>query len=224
MAGSTQFPARTGANCYVVIRDRNGRPWSTSGGTGGFETFTSGNYADYAVAAVEQGITGWFVGNFPAALPPGYYNLDAHEQAGGTPLQTDLRVAGGTEQWNGSELIPLSDLATSSQLGFISPLRPARGVMIQNFPVYFKSATDHVTPFTSGSGSGQIWRDGAVAPVALQSGAFTEVGNGWYNLQALTSGDLLANSVKILFSCGISGVAQADPVPMAFLLQRTSGQ
>jgi hypothetical protein len=81
-----------------------------------------------------------------------------------------------------------------------------------------------VTPFTSGVVSGQIWRDGATSPSPLQSGAFTEVGNGFYNLQALTSGDLLATTVKLLFSAqGISG-GQADVLPMSVVLQRSSGQ
>lgn len=206
-----------------MIRDRSARIWSTSGGTGGFESFTSGNWSSYAISATEQGVNGYFVGNFPA-LPAGYYNLSAHQQTGGTPAQTDPRVNTGTEQWDGSNLVQLSDLATSGQISQIAPLKLARGCMIQNFPVYFKSSTDHVTPFTSGSCSGQVWRDGAASPVVLQSGAFTEVGNGWYNLVALTSGDLLANTVKLLFTCAISGVSQADPVPMAFILQRTSGQ
>ncbi len=94
--------------------------------------------------------------------------------------------------------------------------------MITNFPIYFQSEIDHVTPLTSGVCSGQIARDnGPFGP--LQSGAFTEAGLGYYNLQALTSGDMNGRTIKLVFSAiGVSGGA-ADPVPLSFLTQPTSG-
>ena len=95
--------------------------------------------------------------------------------------------------------------------------------MIQNFPIYLVSATDHVTPFVSGVISGQISRDGG-AFGALQSGAFTEIGLGTYKLQALTSGDILCNTAALVFTgTGISG-GTSDPRVFTLLLQRTSGQ
>ena len=70
--------------------------------------------------------------------------------------------------------------------------------------------------------SGQIARDGG-AFGALQSGTVTERGLGFFDC-TLTSGDLLANTVKLVFTAvGVSGGA-ADPVPFGAVLQRSSGQ
>jgi hypothetical protein len=223
LAGEIQIPYRTGVTVYTTIHSRTGTVWSTSGGTGAFETFTSGTWAEYVIATSEQGVTGYYVGDFPAALPAGYYNLDARQQIGGSPAQTDPRAAAGTEQFDGSALFRLSDLATSGQVANIGPLRIARGTMVQNFPFKLVSAADHVTPFTSGTISGQISRDGG-AFGALQSGAFTEVGLGWYTLQALTSGDLNANSIALTFTGVRSGGTGSDPRDCSIITQRVSGQ
>ena len=179
-------------------------------------------YTDFAISATEQGSSNFYAASFPAAVPAGVYNLDAHQQTGGSAAQTDPRVAAGEEQWNGTALFPLSDLATSGQIGQIGPIRLARGTMVQNFPIYLKSAADHITPFTSGVVSGQISRDGGAFGV-LQSGTITEVGLGSYKIN-LTSGDLNANTVMLVFTAnGISG-GTSDPLPIAAVLQRVSGQ
>lgn len=224
MAGEVKFRGPgAGSTCYFLIHGSGNSLWSTSGGTGGFENFTSGDWSSYAVGATEQGVSNFFVGDFPAAVPAGHYDVEARRQVGGSPLQTDGGVAVGDVEWGGAAVVPLAGLATSGQVAGITPIRLARGTMITNFPVYFKSAADHATPFTSGVVSGQIARDGgAFGP--LQSGAFVETGLGTYVLQALTSGDLLANTVRLIFTAvGISG-GFADPVPYSFVLQRTSGQ
>ena len=116
-------------------------------------------------------------------------------------------------------MIPLSSLTSS---GSLAAIRITRGKMVQNFPLYMKSATDHVTPMTSGVVSGQISKDGgAFGP--LQSGAFTERGLGFYSLQALTSGDLAANTIALLFTAtGVSG-GVSDPLAMSILTQPSSG-
>lgn len=223
MAAEIQAPGPgTGRTLYSVIRNRIGQIWNTSGGTGAFESYNNTFYTDYAISLSEQGGNNYYVGTFPPAIVPGLYNISAHQQLGGSPAQTDPRVATGTEQWNGSVLLPLSDLATSGQLGQIAPIRLARGVAVSGFPFKLVSSADHVTNFVSGVVSGQISRDGGSFG-ALQSGAFTEIGLGWYRTN-LTSGDLLANQVALIFTAvGISG-GSADQRDFALLLQRTSGQ
>ncbi len=224
MSAEIQFRGPgTGRTCYALIRNRIGQIWSVSGGTGGFDTYLVGSYTDYAISATEQGGSNYYAASMPTAIPAGVYAVEAHQQLAGTAAQTDPGIAAGDLQWNGAVTLPLSDLATSGQVGMGFPLRLARGTMILNFPIYLKSAADHITPFVSGILSGQIARDGgAFGP--LQSGVFTEIGLGYYNLLALTSGDLLANTVKLLFTGdGISG-GTSDPLPLSFILQRTSGQ
>lgn len=214
--------AGVGATSYIRILSSGSLVWSTSGGTGGFESFNSANWLSYAISAVEQGSTNVFVASVPSALPGGVYDIDARNQIGGAAAVTDPGVAQGDLQWNGTEVIPLVNLATSGQVATIGPIRVARGVMITNWMIYLKSASDHVTPFTSGVVSGQISRDGA-ALGAFQSGAFTEVGNGFYKLQAITSGDILCNTAAMLFTAtGISG-GTSDPLPMTLVTQKVSG-
>jgi hypothetical protein len=67
---------------------------------------------------------------------------------GGSALETDPTVAVGDVQFNGTAILPLSDLATSGQVAAFSPLRVARGTMLKPFPIYLRSSADHVTAFT----------------------------------------------------------------------------
>ncbi len=212
----------TGQTNYFRILGSGNSIWSTSGGTGGFELYNAADWADYANSLTEQGSSNVYVGNFPLAVPPGVFDVIAHRQIGGTPAQSDIRVGEGEVNWQGTKRVPLSDLATSGQVGQIGPIRLARSDMVRNFPIYLRSSADHVTPLTSGVVSGQISRDGA-AFGPLQSGAFTEVGQGTYSLQALTSGDLNAATIMLLFNAvGVSGGA-SDPLPIGIVTQRISG-
>ena len=224
MSREIQVKFLTGKTVYSTIRNQtSGALWNLSGGAGGaFENFVSGNWLGYSISLTEQGVSAVYMGNFPTAIGAGVYSLDAREQIGASPVQTDAGVATGDIHWNGTVNVPLSDLATSGQLGQIGPIRIFRGQMVQNFPFKMVSSADHVTPFTSGVVSGQISRDGGAFGV-LQSGTVTETGLGWYRVN-LTSGDLTATTVALSFSAnGISG-GTADARDMALVLQRTSGQ
>lgn len=194
--------------------------WNTS--LGAFEAYVTANYGDYDIAATEQGTaSAYYTGTFPSTIVAGVYSITAHAQVGGSPAETDPVVAAGDYQWNGSSTAPLSDTATSGQVGQLAPIKLARGVMVVDFPIYMKSAADHITPFTSGVISGQIAR-GSGAFGALQSGVFFEKGLGFYTT-TLTSGDLAADSVRLLFTAtGISG-GVSDPLPMSLILQKVSG-
>lgn len=159
----------------------------------------------------------------PATITAGVYSVVAMSRLGGSPAETDTPIQSGDLQWNGSAAASISDTATSGQVALITPLKMARSYMITNFPIPLVSSADGVTPFTSGVVSGQISRDGGSFG-ALQSGAFTEVGLGWYKLSALTSGDLAAGTVALHFTAnGISG-GSANPYKVALVLQRSSGQ
>lgn len=218
MAGEIQGSFAHAQTVYALVRDRNGNIWSTL--TNSFGAYVANSYSGYPISTVEQGSSAYYVGNFPAAAPPGVYNVVLKNQLGANPAESDPTTDAGSIDWNGLNVAQLSDLAQS---GVINPTMLPRGWMVKNFYIYLKSAADHVTPFTSGIVSGQISHDGGLFG-PLQSGAFSEVGHGMYALQALTSGDLLANTVALLFTAqGISGGA-CDPLPMSFIMQRTSGQ
>lgn len=220
MANEIQAPINlSGATLYFQVYSRTGTVWNGSA----FETYDGGNWTTYDNPMSELGTSGIYVGSFPSTIPAGVYGVVVYRQVGGAPAQGDLVVASGDYQWNGSATVPLSDLATSGQLGLLQPMRVARGTMIENWLFDLVSSADHVTPFTSGTVSGQILRDNGSFGV-LQSGAFSEKGLGVYRLQALTSGDLLCNTACLyLTAAGVSG-GTADPRKFFFVTQRTSGQ
>ncbi len=221
MANEVLFSFRPFITAYFLVWNKIGQIWNGSA----FVTYSSTDYALYsATSANQQGTASpFYEGTFPATIPAGIYSITAKQQLGGSPAETDPTVALGDFQWSGTVVIPLSDLATSGQLGQLGPIRIARGVMIQNFPIYMKSATDHVTPLTSGVVSGQIGRDGgALGP--LQSGLITEQGLGWYNVQALTSGDLNGDTIRLLFTGTFISGGVSDPLPMTIITQKVSGQ
>lgn len=216
MANEIQVVANPGSTVYCLIRNTSGQVYSTVSQT--FGAYATASYANYTVSMSEQGTaSGYFTANFPTAVTTsGSYNIVAYRQLGGSPSQSDPPVGYGTLEWSGSSQLSLADVVTSGFLSRFLPVRLARGQMVQNFPLYLKSSADHVTPLTSGSVSGQIARDGG-AFGALQSGTVTEVGLGFYTV-SLTSGDLNANTVSLLFTA-----AGADPLPLGFVLQRNSG-
>lgn len=219
MAAEIQVKAAAGQTLYCQIRNNVGQIWN--GVT--FVAYASGDINSYAVSMTEQGAaSGYYTATFPASVAAGVYNIVALRQVGGAPAESDPGVATGVFQWNGSAQFPLSDLATSGQVAQFSPIKVARGTMVNPFPIFLRSSVDHVTPFTSGVVSGQIMRgSGAWGP--LQSGAFIEKGQGFFDLQALTSGDTNAGSFSLYFTAvGISG-GSSDPLPMSFITQRTSG-
>jgi hypothetical protein len=221
MSGEIQFSYLTGKQTYAVIRNKAGQVYNT--GTTSFEAYSAGNWTSYAVACTEQGSTGYYVGNFPSGITAGVYYLVAKIQPNASPQVNDQTAATGDFQWNGSAPFQLSDVATSGQLSLVAPQKVYRGQMLLNFPFKLVSSTDHATAFVSGVVSGQISRDGGTFG-PLQSGGITEIGKGWYNLGTLTSGDLLANSVALIFNAnGISG-GTSDQRDFSFLLNRTSGQ
>lgn len=221
MAGEIEVKYQTAATVYALVRNKNGLIWNGSA----FEVYLTANYASYVIQLVEQGVaSGYYTGTFPTTIIPGVYNIVAMLQTGGSPLETDRGLGEETFQWNGSSPAPLSDTVTSGQFGQSLPARIARGTQFTNFPFFLVSSADHITPFTSGVCSGQISRDGTVGFTALQSGAFTETGLGSYVLQALTSGDLLCNAARLIFTAtGISG-GTSDPAKFTILTQKTSGQ
>ena len=218
MAGELQASYRPAVTCYFLIRNSVGQIWNGSA----FETYDTANYATYTISALEQGTdSAYYVGTFPSTITAGVYSIVLKQQLTGSPAETDPTGATGDQQWNGTITLPLSNLVTSGQFSAMSPINIARGLAYNNYGLYMRSAADHITPFTSGTISGQIARDGgSFGP--LQSGLISEVGLGWYNVN-LTSGDLNAAIVKLVFTGVDAGGGQADVLPYFFLMQRVSG-
>lgn len=224
MASEIQIPFAGGKTVYFMVVNRIGQFWNTV--TVAFEAYNAANIANYAISATQVSATqSMYLGTFPSSIPAGVYGILGKQQLGASVAETDLNIGGEDFQWNGSVELPLSDLVTSGQFAQSLPITIYRGQMVKNFPFKLVSSLDHVTVFTSGLCSGSISRDpvsGSVF-VGLQSGIFSEIGNGWYSV-TLTSGDLLANTVALdLQAMGVSG-GSSDVRSFSFVLQRTSGQ
>lgn len=219
MANEIAAAFTTNKTVYALIRSSTSRIWNGAS----FETYATANYANYPITMTQQGTAeSYYAGNFPTAITAGVYNVVVKNQVGGSPAETDPAVAMGTIQWSGSAVFALSDFATSGQLSRYLPITAFQGQMIQPFTFKLVSAADSRTPFVSGTISGQISRDGgAFGP--LQSGAFTEMGLGWYALQALTSGDMNARVVSLNFAGTRSGGGLSDPRDFMMILQKVSG-
>lgn len=219
MSNEIQTSFSHGASLYALIwNNRQGTIANVS--TGVFETYATANYGTYTASLTELGTASHhYQGNFPAVITaPGTYGIECRQQIGGSPAETDPTVGESNIDWGGAVYLSLADFAVS---GYPTQVRLQRGVAVSGFPLYLKSNSDHVTPFTSGVCSGQISRNGG-AFVALQSGNFFEVGLGFYGVN-LTSGDVNADVIRLNFSAnGISGGA-SDPLPLGFVMQRTSG-
>lgn len=222
MGNEIQTSYSANQSIYSLIRNSVAQIWTTSG-VGSFVAYNTASYPAYVIDLTEQGVdSGYYAGNFPTAIGPGVYSIVAKNQVAINPAETDPTVSTGDFQWNGTVSLPLSNLATSGQVGQFLPVQVYRGQMVKPFVFSLVSAADHITPFTSGVVSGQISRDGG-AFTNLQSGSFSEIGLGFYALGALTSGDLNAKTAAISFNAvGISG-GESDPRNFVFILQNSSG-
>lgn len=205
MSAEIGFDFVTGQTCYLQIRSQaSGSIWNGST----FEAYSSnsGNLSSYAISTSEQGTaSAHYVANMPTSIGAGVYDVTAKQKLNAWYAESDPTVANGQEQWNGTKNVPLSDLATSGAIGRLLPAPFPKGQSYNNFMFKMVSATDHVTPFTSGSITGQANLDGAGFS-NLQSGSYLEQGAGWYSCLYLTSGDLNGNSVALKFTAtGVSG-------------------
>src|SRR5262245_15821495 len=110
MAREIQCVHTTAKTVYALVFNATGSVWRALASA--FESYLTANRALYAITLTEQGTaSGLYMGTFPSAITAGVYGVVAYERAGGSPAETDAKVAVGTYQWTGSALLPLSGLA-----------------------------------------------------------------------------------------------------------------
>jgi hypothetical protein len=106
MSREIEFVAPTGLACYATITNAVGL-WFNSL-TNLFENFNAGQWNNYVVATAEDGTTSTYFGSFPfGVIAEGVYNVVGRQRVGGSPAQSDLPVASGTIEWNGSAVADL---------------------------------------------------------------------------------------------------------------------
>lgn len=107
MAGELQVSAATGTTVYFLLRNATGSIWNGST----FVAYVTANYADYDIAATEQGTaSGYFVATMPA-VGVGVYRWVAKTRAGGSPVEGDAVIASGEINWTGSVVVTQATIA-----------------------------------------------------------------------------------------------------------------
>jgi hypothetical protein len=83
-----EFGSAVSGTYYAVRRNRfNGQVWNTN--TVAYENFNASNWANYAIALTQQGVTGYYVAAAPSD-PVGTISSDViYKQAGGSPATSD---------------------------------------------------------------------------------------------------------------------------------------
>ena len=110
MASELQTDFLSGQTVYFQVRNSVGKIWNGSS----FVTYVTANVNLYAIAATEQGTaSGYYAANMPAVIA-GVYNIVAKQQAGGSPAETDFTVGTGIVEWDGSNVLSLSGVPTTS--------------------------------------------------------------------------------------------------------------
>ena len=103
-----QYPDTSGiATEYVNLTNPAGEWYNTVGAA--FETFNASNFTQYAISATEFGTSGVYHAAMPL-VAAGIYNIVARRQSGGSPAQSDLKVAAGEIDWNGTIIIRYSNV------------------------------------------------------------------------------------------------------------------
>jgi len=101
MSDEVKISYEAGSTLYFRTYNSTGQLWNGSA----FENWADGNVGDYDTALTDMS-SGEYLGDFPAASS-GTYGVIAFEQAGGTPVITDVAVSSiGLIWWNGSAEIP----------------------------------------------------------------------------------------------------------------------
>ena len=90
---------QSGQTLYAVVRGLvagTRQVWNPtlSAGAGGWEAFTSGHWAAYAIALTEDTSTGYYAATYPVNIAGVLTSESFYQQAGGTPTLGDVPAAG----------------------------------------------------------------------------------------------------------------------------------
>src|SRR5690349_13645950 len=104
MANEIQFQYTTGKTIYAIVRNASAEVWSVT--AEGFVTFADADISDYAMTVTEQGNSGYYLADFPTGITSGgRFKVVAFEEAGSGPAESDISVAEGQVEWDGSAVV-----------------------------------------------------------------------------------------------------------------------
>jgi hypothetical protein len=107
MANELLHPTGTSGQAYrAVLRNAAGQVWRVD--TAAFGAWSDAQIANYAIPLTEQGTSGHFVGDFPAAIvTAGLYSYVVYQRAGASLALTDSKQSLGAVNWDGAaEVVP----------------------------------------------------------------------------------------------------------------------
>lgn len=143
---------------YNLIRNTNADVWN---GTT-FVPYVSGSLTLYANNMTEQGVASrYYVGPFPAgATSAGSYPVTVFVRAGASPAETDVTIAGGALDWNGSALVSFTQgvgNATAGTLTVVGTVQSFSGTLNANVvSVNGTSAAAAALSFATNDSNGKL--------------------------------------------------------------------
>lgn len=188
MAKEIQYCDSSGVTAYdALLVGPTGKFWNRS--TLAWETYSEGNWANYAAALTQQGTSGIFLGDMPAGLGSGVVRVIVVQRVGGSPAATDP-VAGETRiHWDGTQEISLHTIlgrlkavdtvTTKTTLADVvigDDWRPTALSGLDLSDAASLSLTLKTTPGAADSAS-QVWIDTITGLKAI-NGAAATAGNG----------------------------------------------
>ena len=100
-----------GDDLYAQVVDAGGNAYNGSG----LEPFQDANWGHYALPLPPSSAgSRLYQAAFPASLPAGRYGVLIYRQAGPGPAATDLLVASGPLEWDGTQEVALATRSTYS--------------------------------------------------------------------------------------------------------------
>jgi len=111
MAGELLHPTGSTGQAYqAVLRNAAGQVWNAD--TSAFGAWSDGSIAAYGLPLTEQGASGHFTGNFPAAIvTAGLYAYTVYHLAGADLALTDSKAGLGSLAWDGTaEVLPGAEI------------------------------------------------------------------------------------------------------------------
>lgn len=184
MAKEISTVSTTGRVLYAVILNGAGQFWYTVGSA--FEAYNASHWASYAIALTEQGASGIYLGDFPAAAF-GEYRVAIFVRVGGASAVGDTALATGTLRWTGAAEAPyvLADASGRVDVGKVFGTAQTAGDLIagQNTIASYidtevaaiKARTDLIPNSPAAVGSPMTLGTDAVSAAALASDAVAEL-------------------------------------------------
>lgn len=149
--GQTAPPYTGPKVLYAIIRNQASQPWNNVDNV--FENYQDGHVADYAVAMTQQGASGFWVADAPAAITaPGTYNYTVYLPAGSTPADGDSVLGLGSYTWPTGYVPPVPAGPGGNEILVKSPSTlPLYATIVNSANQYFNFQSSAFEAYSAGN-------------------------------------------------------------------------